>query len=302
MDAHPSLDAFHRYLAHERRSSRHTVAGYLRDLGFFIAAVRGEGRFDPAAVDRRAVRRYLATLHREGLSPPTIARKLAAVRAYFRFLVRTGALEVDPTGLLHTPKQPKRTPRFLSADDAARLVEAPDGDGPAAVRDRAVLELTYGAGLRVSEVVGLDVGDLDLSAGTARVLGKGNKTRVVPMGRHAIEAIRAWLVKRPELVGQAGHPSALFRNKNGGRLSARAVQRLVERCRPACAEAGATPHWLRHACATHMLGSGADLRSIQEQLGHSSLSTTQRYTHVDVQALMRVYDNAHPRARKASGE
>lgn len=296
---HPTLDAFHRYLASEKRASRHTVAGYLRDVGFFVAAVRGEAAFDPAAVDRRAVRRYLAGLHREGLSAPTIARKLAAVRAYFRFLVRTEVLEVEPTGLLHTPKLPKRTPRFLSADDAARLVEAPAGEGALAVRDRAVLELAYGAGLRVSEVVGLDVGDLDLGGGTVRVLGKGNKTRVVPMGRLAIEAIRLWLVKRPEVIGRGGDASALFRNKNGGRLSARAVQRLVERHRGSCAEAGATPHWLRHACATHMLNSGADLRSIQEQLGHSSLSTTQRYTHVDVQALMRVYDGAHPRARKA---
>lgn len=301
---HPTLDLWHRHLAHEKRASPHTVSGYLRDVGAFVDAVRAqrEGAFDPATVDRRALRRWLAGLHREGLAATTIARKLAAVRAYFRFLVRTERLEADPTAALRPPKQPKRAPRFLSADDAARLVEAPEGDGPRARRDRAVLELAYGAGLRVSEVVGLDLGDVDLREGTVRVLGKGRKVRVVPMGRHAIEAIEAWLAKRPELKGKAGHPSALFRNKNGGRLSARAVQRLVERSRPACAEAGATPHWLRHACATHMLGSGADLRSIQEQLGHSSLSTTQRYTHVDVEALMRVYDKAHPRARKASGE
>lgn len=297
--AHPSLDAFHRYLRHERRSSPRTVDGYLRDLGFFVTHCRARAdAFDPAAITRRDVRRYVAALHHDGLAAPTIARKLAAVRAYFRFLVRTERLDADPTAFVRTPKQPRRAPRFLSPDDAARLVEAPEGDGPAATRDRAILELAYGAGLRVSEVVGLDLVDLDLGGGTVRVTGKGNKTRVVPMGRHAVTALRAWLARRPEMNGKgSGDPTALFRNKNGGRLSARAVQRLVERCRPACAEAGATPHWLRHACATHMLGSGADLRSIQEQLGHSSLSTTQRYTHVDLDALMRVYDAAHPRAR-----
>ncbi len=295
---HPDLEDFHRYLRFEKRASPRTVDGYLRDLGFFVAHARGDGDFDPAAITHRDVRRYVAGLHKDGLAPSTIARKLAAVRAFFRYLVRIERLPADPTARVRTPKQPQRTPRFLSADDAARLMEAPQGDGPAATRDRAILELAYGGGLRVSEVVGLDLSDLDLGQGTARVVGKGSKTRIVPIGRHAIAALQSWLAKRPEMNGKgSGHPTAVFRNKNGGRLSARAVQRLVERCRPACAEAGATPHWLRHACATHMLGSGADLRSIQELLGHSSLSTTQRYTHVDLHALMQVYDRAHPRAK-----
>lgn len=297
--AHPDLRAFQRYLSHEKRASPRTVDGYLRDLGFFTSAVRDDGApFDPGAVTARDVRRYVAGLHKDGLAPTTIARKLAAVRAFFRFMVRDERLAVDPTARVRTPKQPQRTPRFLSADDAARLMEAPAGEGPAATRDRALLELAYGGGLRVSELVGLDLGDIDLGQGTVRVLGKGNKERIVPVGRHAVDALRAWLTLRPQLKGKGGHPTALFRNKNGGRLSARSVQRLVEKCRPACAEAGATPHWLRHACATHMLGSGADLRSIQELLGHASLSTTQRYTHVDLQALMQVYDRAHPRARE----
>ena len=300
--AHPDLRAFERYLRFEKRASPRTVDGYLRDLAFFVSHVRAAddgGAFDPTSVTARNVRRYVAGLHKDGLAPTTIARKLAAVRAFFRFLVRDERLAVDPTTRVRTPKQPKRTPRFLSADDAARLMEAPAGDGPAAVRDRALLELAYGGGLRVSELVGLDLTDVDLGQGTVRVLGKGNKERVVPMGRHAVAAVKAWLGQRPRMKGKGGHPTALFRNKNGGRLSARSVQRLVERCRPACAEAGATPHWLRHACATHMLGSGADLRSIQEMLGHASLSTTQRYTHVDLQALMQVYDRAHPRARES---
>ncbi|MCA9539974.1 MAG: tyrosine recombinase XerC [Myxococcales bacterium] len=238
----------------------------------------------------------MAHLHKERYAPPTIARKLSAVRAFYRFAVRAGLLDVDPTGTVRTPKQGKRAPRFLSADDAARLVEAPAGDGPAAARDRALLELTYGAGLRVSEVVGIDLCDLDLRGGTVRVTGKGNKVRIVPMGRTAVAALRTWIARRIELGSKCRHPSALFLNRRGDRISVRAVQRLVESLRPACTAAGATPHWLRHACATHMLGSGADLRSIQEQLGHATLSTTQRYTHVDLQALMRVYDQAHPRA------
>lgn len=303
LSEHPDVDAFHRYLRHEKRASPRTVDGYLRDLAFFVAAVRGDDGFVPSAVSARDVRRYVAGLHKDGLAPTTIARKLAAVRAFFRFLVRDERLAVDPTTRIRTPKQPKRTPRFLSADDAARLMEAPGGDGPAALRDRALLELAYGGGLRVSELVGLDLTDLDLGQGTVRVVGKGNKTRVVPIGRHAVTAVGTWLRVRGQLKGKGGgHPTAVFRNKDGGRLTARSVQRLVERSRGACAEAGATPHWLRHACATHMLGSGADLRSIQEMLGHASLSTTQRYTHVDLQALMKVYDRAHPRARGADGE
>ncbi len=294
MDA---VAAFERYLATEKRCSRLTVRGYLQDLGFFSAFVTEvRGGFDPARVDKLLVRRYLKALYDDGLAAATIARRMAAVRAFFRFLVRTGVLAEDPVGNVANPKKPKTSPRFLSPDDAARLVEAPRGETAAAARDAAVLELTYGAGLRVSEVVGLDCDAVDLGEGTVRVLGKGNKTRIVPMGRMAVAAVRAWLLRRPELGGPEADPRPLFRNTKGGRLSARAVQRLVEKHRPACREGGATPHWLRHACATHMLGSGADLRSIQELLGHASLSTTQRYTHVSVEALMKVYDAAHPRA------
>lgn len=295
------VDAFHRYLATEKRASALTVEGYLRDLGFFTSWVREvEGQFDAATVEPQTLRRYLRHLYDHRLAPATIARRVAAVRAFYRFLVRTERIERDPTTSVRTPKQGKRAPRFLSADDAARLVTSPEGDGPVAARDRALLELTYGAGLRVSEVVGIDVVDVDVDAGTVRVTGKGSKTRVVPIGRHAAEAVRQWLRRRPELAGRGAHPTALFRNaRGGGRISQRSVQRLVERCRPACSEMGATPHWLRHACASHMLGSGADLRSIQEQLGHARLGTTQRYTHVEIESLMRIYDQAHPRARDA---
>lgn len=296
-------EAFHRYLATEKRASPATVTGYMRDLGDFVDHVRElDGAWDYTTVEPTTVRRYLRALYERGLGPATVARHVSSIRAFFRFLVRNQHLDRDPTANVRTPKLPKRTPRFLSADDAARLVTAPAGDGPLALRDRALLELAYGAGLRVAELVGIDVTDVDADAGTVRVTGKGSKTRVVPMGRHAATAVETWLRVRSQVGGPAGaHPDALFRNHRGGRLSVRAVQRLVERSRPACAEMGATPHWLRHACATHMLGSGADLRSIQEQLGHSRLGTTQRYTHVEVEALMRVYDATHPRARDDGG-
>ncbi len=293
-------DAFQRYLATERRLSPLTVKGYCADLGFFVDfAVSKLGDFDPAKVKKLLVRSYLKSLYDESLSPATIGRRLAAVRAYFRFLVRTGVLEQNPADAVRTPKLDKRTPRFLSADDAARLVEAPKGDEATAVRDRAILELCYSSGLRVSEVSNLDLGDVDLAQKLVRVLGKGNKTRLVPIGSYALAALRAYLPRRPELCGKEEHATALFRSSRGGRMGPRAIQRLVEQSRLSCQQAGATPHWLRHACATHMLASGADLRSIQELLGHSSLSTTQKYTHIQVEMLMQTYDKAHPRAHLA---
>ncbi len=293
-----ALADFRDYLTAEKRASPHTITGYLRDISAFTAHAAPDAPFDPAAVTPLAIRRWMASLYQAGLAAPTIARKLAAVKALFRFLVRTGALDVDPAARVRSPKQPKPAPRALSADDAERLVQAPTGDGPVGLRDRALLELAYGAGLRVSELVGLNRADLSLDTGTVRVTGKGNKTRVVPMGRMALLAVETWLARRGALQGPDGQdPYALFLNQRGGRLSARSVQRLVASHRPACRQGGATPHWLRHACATHMLGSGADLRTIQEQLGHSRLATTQRYTHVDLAKLMSAYDGAHPRAR-----
>ena len=299
MSVHTTINAFHRYLKTEKRVSDHTLSGYIRDLGFFVEFQLDRKQcFDPLTVDRMDLRRYVAQLHRSGLKPATIARKMSAVRTYFRFLIRNGHLDADPTGELRTPRLPKRAPRFLTPDDTVRLVEHPTGHEPSELRDRAILELTYGAGLRVSEVVGIDVSHIDIEEGRVRVHGKGRKTRIVPVGRHAITAINTWLLRRGEFAAKGSERSAIFLNQKGERLSVRSVQRLVARSRVACQQGGATPHWLRHACATHMLNSGADLRSIQEMLGHSSLSTTQRYTHVDLQSLMKVYDDAHPRARK----
>lgn len=299
-DAAPTFEGFHAfydYLATERRLSANTLAAYRRDLEFFaehcLAAV---GHCDPEQITKAEVRGWLRSLYRERLAATTIARKLSAVRAWFRYLVRLGQVAVDPTKSVRTPKQPKRAPRFLSAEDAERLVEAPSGSDATAARDRAVLELMYGAGLRVGEVASLDRNAIDRSQGTVRVTGKGSKTRIVPVGAPALQAVDAWLARRNELVRGDHTTPALFLSTRGKRYGARAIQRMVAQSRAACREGGATPHWLRHACATHMLGSGADLRSIQEMLGHARLSTTQRYTHVDVQALMQAYDAAHPRA------
>ncbi|MFN3199887.1 MAG: tyrosine recombinase XerC [Bradymonadia bacterium] len=297
---HDPIGAFRRYLQIERRASPRTVDGYLRDVGQFARFL--DGLTPPVPVlsaERDHVRWFLKALHDGGLSATTVNRKVSAIKALYRFLLRGEHIEVDPTARISTPKRPRQAPRFLTADDAARLVTSPAGATPMAARDVAVLELTYGAGLRVSEVAGLDVGHVDIDRGLVRVTGKGDKTRVVPMGRHAVESLSTWMLRRPALLAKGTSPTeALFLSTRGRRFGPRAIQRLVEQHRSACAEGGATPHWLRHACATHMLSSGADLRAIQEMLGHASLSTTQRYTHVTVEALMKAYDQAHPRARQ----
>lgn len=293
------IDSFQIYLRTERRASPRTVSGYLGDVGDFQSWL--DQRTPPVplwSVGRDDIRQYLKSLRDASLASGTVARRLSALKALYRFLGRRHGLEIDPAARVATPKHVPPAPRHLTPDDAARLVEAPKGQGPAQARDVAVLELIYGAGLRVSEVSSLDVGHLDCDRRLVRVTGKGDKTRVAPIGRHAAEACALWLLRRHHLAAKADTPTAaLFVSSRGKRYGPRAIQRLVERYRSACSEFGATPHWLRHACATHMLASGADLRSIQEMLGHASLSTTQRYTHVTVEALMTAYDKAHPRAR-----
>ena len=246
-------------------------------------------------IESRHLRRFLSSRAKNGIKASSIGRSISAIRSFWRFSVRRQFATVDITSGLTTPKQPKRTPRFLSPEDTERLLNSANGDSAAQLRDRAIMELAYGSGLRVSEVCGIDLADLNVEEGLLSVFGKGRKERIVPLGRIATLAIHTWLKKRGEMLAKSS-PDALFLNQRGGRLSVRSVQRLVERSRAMCIQGGATPHWLRHACATHMLSSGADLRSIQELLGHESLSTTQRYTHVDVQQLLAVYDRAHPRA------
>jgi integrase/recombinase XerC len=231
----------------------------------------------------------------------SIARKVAAVRTWMRWLRRRGVITTCPADELATPKVRRGLPTLLSVDAAREVVEAPQGDSPRSLRDRALLEVLYGSGLRVSEVCGLDVTDVDLAGATARVLGKGRKERVVPLGGKCLEALARWLEARPLMVHprrRTQDPRALFLSVTGKRMYTRGVHALVQRYGATGAgRADLHPHALRHTCATHMLDGGADLRAIQELLGHASLSTTQRYTHVSMEQLMRVYDAAHPLAR-----
>jgi integrase/recombinase XerC len=287
------------YLAGERRASPHTVAAYRRDLGQLVAfaADRLEHEPDLDELDVALLRGWLGGLAR-GSKPATIARKIAATRAFFRHLRKRGRLAVDPAAELGMPKLAPRMPVFTDAETMATIVEMP-GELTTAIglRDRAVLETLYGGGLRVSELCGLDLGAVDLGGKKARVLGKGRKERDVPLGRAAIDAIRAYLSRRDELV-RAGTPAAaFFLSSRGKRLGPRAVQLLVKRYGVlAAGRADLHPHALRHSCATHLLEGGADMRAIQELLGHASLSVTQRYTHTSIDALLKVYDAAHPLA------
>jgi integrase/recombinase XerC len=287
-------DVLAEYAAHlrtARQASPHTIRAYLADCRQFLAVAGGGG---VAAVQAETIRHWLRTL--DGAAErSSIARKLAAVRGLFRFLADGGRLRADPTVGIATPRTRRRLPVHLTLDDVDRLLAAPRADTLAGRRDRAIFELLYSSGLRVSELTGLDWDHLDPDAGLVRVLGKGRKERVVPVGRHALRALDAY---RAACVAAGQRRSGpMFRNVRGGRLTARSVARLMERHVVASGTAAkATPHSLRHTFATHLLGAGADLRAIQELLGHASLSTTQRYTHVDLRRLMEAYDAAHPRA------
>jgi len=289
MDA--AVGAFLEYLGVERGASPHTLRSYATDLTEFTRFLAREKLEGLAAADTRTVRAYLAHLHQRGLAKATIARKLASVRSCFRFLARRGALEVNPARQVRSPRLGRRLPSFLPKDEAAQLLDATPEATRAGVRDRALIELLYASGLRVAEGCGLDLDDLDEARRTVRVVGKGDKERVVPVGETALAALDDYLAMRGRQRGP------LFLNPRGGRLTTRSAHRIVKRLAGlAGLSRRVTPHTLRHSFATHMLGEGADLRLIQELLGHSRLSTTQRYTHVSPEHLMRVYDAAHPRA------
>jgi integrase/recombinase XerC len=297
--ADSTLDRFFEHLAAERRCSAHTIAAYRRDLGRFVAFCRRVGAAErfPDRIDGALVRAFLAWLHRDGLSARSIARALSAVRAFYRYRLRAGLLARDPTAGLRAPRAARRLPRTLSVEQAARLMEIEDG-GVLARRDRAMFELFYSSGLRLSELVSLELADLDLAEGTVRVKGKGRQERLLPVGRQARAALHAWLAVRSGLVRDPGE-RVLFVNKDGRRLSARAVQaRLAHWARRLGLGVRVHPHLLRHSFASHLLESSGDLRAVQELLGHASLATTQIYTHLDFQHLARVYDQAHPRARR----
>jgi integrase/recombinase XerC len=298
MGQEPLLDElaerFSAHLATEKRASPHTVRAYLGNLAELIAFARERGRTVPSAIDIPILRSYLASLFAAN-EPATVARKLSAVRAFLRFLRRERLIEENVALLLRPPKAKKSLPSFLTVEQAATLVEAPlqpdEQETPLALRDAAIFEVLYGAGLRVSECVGLDLGDLTRDELRVRA-GKGRKDRVVPLGCKARRAIDAWLAKRPLLTPKS---PALFVNARGGRVSARSVRRFVDRHALLAGVPKTHPHALRHSYATHLLGSGADLRSIQELLGHASLKTTARYAHVNFEYLAAAYAS-HPRA------
>ncbi len=295
MNAVPSVDEFLSALALQRRASPHTLRAYRRDL------LRCEGLLPAldapslASLTPAQVRRLIGMLAREGLAGRSIARLLAALRAYYRPLLDAGCLPADPTAGIAAPKGPRRLPATLDADHLARLLDFA-GEDPLARRDRALFELLYSSGLRLAEVVALDRADLDLADASARVTGKGNKTRIVPVGSRARDALSDWLTLRATLAADC---PALFVSRRGARLSPRTVQqRLRYWADRQGIDRRVYPHLLRHSCASHLLESSGDLRAVQELLGHASLATTQIYTHVDFQYLARVYDAAHPRARR----
>jgi integrase/recombinase XerC len=306
-----SIERFLQHLRAEQRASSNTLGAYGRDLAQLHAfAKERTQREHPliTGIDKFLLRAWLGTLAR-GLKPESIARKVASLRSFFRFLEREGSVTENPTLLLKAPKLRPKLPTFLSADAAKQVVELPHSTADAEVvrlRDALILELLYGCGLRVSELVGLDLQHIEAGATALRVLGKGNKERRVPVGRLAREALARYLQERNAL----GHPktgeldrSALILNQRGARLSVRSVQNLVHRYGALGAgRADLHPHSLRHSCATHMLEGGADLRAIQELLGHSSLSTTQRYTHLSLDQLLATYDKNHPLAQQTGSQ
>ena len=288
------IEQFCHYLEVERSVSRHTLDAYRSDLLQFMVFARQERGADIAAagVDHLLIRRFMALLHKDHRKS-SIGRKISAIRAFFRYLLREGQLDTNPAALVSTPKKEKKIPFHLSIDEVTALMEAPDEDRLAGVRDKAIFETLYSCGIRVSELTGMNVGHLDLHSSLARVMGKGGKERVVPVGRYARAALTAYLEKRGNPV--PGEP--LIINLRGGRLTRRSVARIIDAHMLKLATMKkVSPHTLRHTFATHMLESGADLRAIQELLGHASLSTTQKYTHVTIDRLMEVYDKAHPKA------
>lgn len=286
------VEKFLRHLETERGVSKHTIRSYRKDLDTFFEYVRSE----PESIDLSDVRGFVAGQMSAGLMKSTVGRRLAAVKSFFRFLHREGYLKTNPARLVSTPKQPRLLPKVLSVDDVFSIVEKPEGIGFYPLRDRAILELLYSSGLRVSELSGLNADDLNVKEGLVKVRGKGRKERIVPVGRKAVAALRNYMIERVLLKKK---DKALFLNRNGMRLTDRGVRRIVVKyARAILLDGKIGPHTLRHSFATHLLHGGADLRVIQELLGHSSLSTTQKYTHMDITHLMEVYDRAHPLAKE----
>lgn len=288
-----AVASFLTFLSSQRNASPHTIAAYRSDLEQFSDFVFREAGKEtaPSAVDHLMIRRFLALLHRDH-QRSSVGRKLATLRSFFKYLYREGVVAKNPAEVIATPKQEKKLPFHLNIDEVTTLVEAPEGNDVLRLRDRAVLETLYSSGLRVSELTSLNLSSIDLEEGLVRVLGKGGKERIVPLGRKAREALQDYFASRSDALSDA----PAFLNQRGGRLNRRGVTRIIDSYITHLATMKkVSPHTLRHTFATHLLEAGADLRAIQELLGHSSLSTTQKYTHVSIAKLMEVYDKAHPR-------
>lgn len=301
------IDDFMQHLKYERNLSTHTLRNYESDLGQFYDHVAPPGekgrrrQVDLKAIDNLTIRDFMATLYERNKKRSSIHRKVAALRTFFRFLCREGVLEVNPAQLVASPRVERKLPNHLTIQEMIRFIETPDVETVLGKRDRSMLELLYASGVRVSELVGLNLVDIDFPNQTLRVKGKGRKERIVPFGEHARQAIEAYLSVRGELLveAQAGDVDALavFINYQGTRITTRSVGRMVDKYVRMCSDLHhISPHSLRHSFATHLLDAGADLRTIQELLGHARLSSTQVYTHVSMDKLIEVYDKAHPKA------
>jgi integrase/recombinase XerC len=292
-----ALERYLQGLRTGRRLAAHTLAAYGRDTRLLQSLAEGR---DARSLTSHDIRRFISALHGKGLAPRSLARVLSSWRGFYAWLVRHREASSNPCTGVRPPKAPRRLPEALSPDEAVRLVSLGDDGSPIGLRDRALFELAYSSGLRVSEITGADLAALDAKTGELRVTGKGAKTRIVPVGRAALEAIAAWLPERAHLAkpGEA----ALFVGRTGRRLAPREVQRRIKRRAAAAGlEADVHPHMLRHSFASHVLQSSGDLRAVQEMLGHASIASTQVYTHLDFQHLAKVYDAAHPRARRRKG-
>jgi integrase/recombinase XerC len=297
-----AIHRFLQYLRVERNASELTVKSYREDLGVladYLAESRGDACPKPGDVTVLDLRGYLAALHEAGYAKSTIARRLASLRSFFRFGQREGWTRTNPAKALRNPRKERTLPHFLSSEEIGRLLQAPPADQPLGLRDRAILETIYSAGLRVSELVGLCEGDLDFEAGVVRVRGKGRRERLSPIGSYASRALKRWLRLRTLDPGEPSGPEApVFVNKFGRRITTRSIARMLEKyLRQTGLDTRTTPHSLRHSFATHLLDRGADIRSVQELLGHKSLVTTQIYTHVSTAGLREAYERAHPRAK-----
>jgi len=309
------IDDFIRHLKYERNASAHTLRNYLSDLVQFYdhlapADRDGHRREVPLPeIDNLTIREYMATLYDQNRKKSSIHRKVASLRTFFRYLCREGILEVNPATLVSSPRVERKLPNHLTIEQMVRFIETPETETVLGKRDRAILELLYASGLRVSELVGLNLTDIDFDNLTIRVKGKGRKVRIIPFGSHARTALQGYLAVRGELLFAAARenpekvdPDAVFFNYQGTRITTRSVGRMIDKYVRMCADLHhISPHSLRHSFATHLLDAGADMRAIQELLGHARLSTTQQYTHVSLDKLMEVYDRSHPKAGPPKG-